>query len=38
MAAFCEAAELLKLGDPHPGFPPGSFPPSMPYVPHQAPE
>jgi len=37
MAAFHEAAELLKLADPEPGFPPGSFPPGMPYVPHQAP-
>jgi len=37
MAAFREAAELLKIGDPEPGFPPGSFPPGMPYVPHQAP-
>jgi len=37
LAAFREAAELLKLGDPEPGFPPGSFPSGMPYVPHQAP-
>jgi hypothetical protein len=36
-AHFREAAELLKLGHPEPDFPEGSFPPGMPYVPHQAP-
>ncbi len=35
--AFREAAELLRLGVPLPRFPAGSFPPGMPYVPHQAP-
>ena len=37
ITAFREAAELLRLGRDDPDFPPGSFPPSMPYVPHQAP-
>ena len=36
-AAFREAAEALKEGALDFEFPPGSFPPSLPYVPHQAP-
>jgi hypothetical protein len=36
-AAFRDAAELLRLGSLKPRFPAGSFPPGMPYVPHQAP-
>ena len=36
-AAFREAADRLKEGDLESEFPPGSFPPSQPYVPHQAP-
>ncbi len=36
-AAFRDAADLLRLGTTEPRFPGGSFPPGMPYVPHQAP-
>ncbi len=36
-AAFRDAAEVLRLGAAQPRFPAGSFPPGMPYVPHQAP-
>ena len=36
-AEFRKAAELVKNGSADPRFPPGSFPPGMPYVPHQAP-
>ncbi len=36
-ASFREAAEALKAGVLDFEFPPGSFPPSLPYVPHQAP-
>ncbi len=35
--AFRDAAEILRLGVRRPRFPAGSFPPGMPYVPHQAP-
>ncbi len=35
--AFRDAAELLRLGATGVRFPAGSFPPGMPYVPHQAP-
>jgi hypothetical protein len=33
VAAFREAAEKLKAGDRNAAFPPGSFPPAMPFVP-----
>lgn len=36
-ATFRDAADLLRLGAARPRFPAGSFPPGMPYVPHQAP-
>ncbi len=36
-AAFRDAAELLRQGVADVRFPAGSFPPGMPYVPHQAP-
>jgi REP element-mobilizing transposase RayT len=36
-ARFREAAKLLREGAPSPGFPPGSFPPMLPFVPHEAP-
>jgi len=36
-AVFRDAAELLRLGAPHPRFPAGGFPPGIPYVLHQAP-
>jgi len=32
VAAYRTAAEKLKRGDPHPGFPFGSFPPALPFV------
>jgi hypothetical protein len=32
VAAFRQAAERLKAGDSHPGFPEGSFPPGAPFV------
>jgi hypothetical protein len=32
VAAFREASARLNRGDPLPGFPPGSFPPSLPFV------
>jgi hypothetical protein len=32
VAAFRQAAERLKAGDPNPGFPEGSFPPGAPFV------
>ncbi len=32
VAAYRTAADKLKRGDPHPGFPLGSFPPALPYV------
>jgi hypothetical protein len=32
VAAYRTAAEKLKRGDPHPGFPSGSFPPALPFV------
>ena len=35
--AFRDAAELLRLGATHARFPAGSFPPGMPYIPHQTP-
>ena len=34
VAAYREATERLARGDPSPGFPRGSFPPSLPYVAH----
>ena len=36
-AAFHEEAERLRCGEVELEFPPGSFPPGLPYVPHQAP-
>ena len=36
-AQFQEAAELLRESAPCPPFPPDSFPPGLPLVPHQAP-
>jgi hypothetical protein len=32
VAAYRTAAEKLQRGDPHPGFPFGSFPPALPFV------
>jgi hypothetical protein len=32
VAAYRTAADKLKRGDPHPGFPSGSFPPALPFV------
>jgi hypothetical protein len=32
VAAYRSAAEKLKRGDPHPGFPLGCFPPALPFV------
>ena len=37
VAAFREEAERLRCGAIELEFPPGSFPPGLPYVPHQAP-
>lgn len=34
---FRAATDLLNAGDPEPRFPPGSFPPNLPYVPLLAP-
>jgi REP element-mobilizing transposase RayT len=34
VAAYRQAAERLNRGDPSPGFPEGSFPPSLPFVAH----
>jgi hypothetical protein len=33
VAAYREAAETLKKGDRNAAFPPGSFPPHLPFVP-----
>jgi hypothetical protein len=32
VVAYRTAAEKLQRGDPHPGFPFGSFPPALPFV------
>jgi hypothetical protein len=32
VAAYRTAADKLKRGDPNPGFPPGCFPPALPFV------
>jgi hypothetical protein len=32
VAAYRTAADKLKRGDPHPGFPRGCFPPALPFV------
>lgn len=37
VAQFREAAKLLRQGMRSPPFPPGSFPPGLPFVPHAAP-
>ena len=34
VVAYREATKRLARGDPSPGFPQGSFPPSLPYVAH----
>lgn len=36
VAQFRAAAEFLRQGIPDPPFPPGSFPPGLPFVPHEA--
>ena len=33
VAVYREAADKLKRGDPSAAFPPGSFPPHLPFVP-----
>lgn len=35
--AYREAADRLRAGDTNPAFPPGSFPPGLPFVPHVEP-
>lgn len=37
VARFREAAKRLRQGIGNPQFPPGSFPPGLPFVPHEAP-
>ena len=32
VAAYREAAERMRNGDPEPGFPEGCFPPAMPFI------
>ena len=33
LAAYVDAADRLREGDPNPGFPPNCFPPGLPFVP-----
>jgi hypothetical protein len=33
LAAYADAAERLRSGDPNPRFPPNCFPPRLPFVP-----